>query len=87
MRWLSLIAGSRFWTQEFRPDFKPLGRFVRERPEIVMIGIGIMIRVLVYLTNRTMWLDESSLKGNIVNRPILDFSENLTSDQLAPSVS
>ncbi len=84
MRWLSQIAESRFWTREFRPDFQPIGRFARERPELVMIGIGVALRVLVYLTNRVMWLDEMSLKGNIVDKPMLDFSENLTSDQLAP---
>jgi uncharacterized membrane protein len=31
-----------------------------------------------------MWLDEMSLAGNLVGKPILDFSEHLAGDQLAP---
>ncbi len=75
---------SSFWTREFRLDFKPIARIVRERPEAVILGIGVVLRVVVYLSNRGMWLDELSLKGNIVDKAVLDFSENLTNDQLAP---
>jgi uncharacterized membrane protein len=84
MRWLSMIAESKFWTREFQLDLKPVGRFLRERPEDVILGIGVVLRVIVYLSNRSMWLDELSLKGNIVDKAVFDFSENLTNDQLAP---
>ena len=84
MRWLSWIAESSIWTREFRLDFKPILRFVHERPEAVILGIGVLLRVVVYLSNRSMWLDELSLSGNIVGKPVLDFSEYLASDQLAP---
>ncbi len=70
--------------REFQLDFKPVVRLVRERPADVMLGLGIALRLIVYLTNRSMWLDEMSLKGNIVDKSILDFSETLTNDQLAP---
>ena len=84
MRWLSMIAESSIWTREFRLDIKPIVRLVHERPEAVILGIGVLLRLIVYLVNRSMWLDELSLTGNIVGRPVLDFSESLTSDQLAP---
>jgi hypothetical protein len=84
MRWPSQNAGSSIWSREFHVDFKPLVRFVRERPETVIVGLGILLRVVVYLFNRTMWLDEQSLMANIVGKSILDFSEQLTNDQLAP---
>ncbi len=84
MRWLPQIAGSQILSREFQIDFKPITRLVRERPEAVIIGIGVLLRILVYLSNRTMWLDELSLKANVVGKAILDFSEQLTNDQLAP---
>ena len=84
MRWLSQIAGSRIWSREYRIDFKPIARLVRERPEVVVLGIGVFLRVVVYLSNRTMWLDELSLAANVVGKPILDFSGQLSNDQLAP---
>ena len=84
MRWLSMIPESPIWTREFRLDIKPIVRLVHERPEAVILGIGVLLRVVVYLSNRSMWLDEMSLTGNIVGKPVLDFSENLTNDQLAP---
>ena len=84
MRWLSHIAGSQIWSREFRIDVKPIARLVRERPETVILGLGILLRVVVYLSNRTMWLDEMSLAANVVGKPILDFPEPLTNDQLAP---
>jgi hypothetical protein len=84
MHWLSQIAGSPIWSREFRVDFSPIWRRVRERPEAVIVGIGVLLRVVVYLSNRTMWLDELSLKANVVGKPILDFTEQLTNDQLAP---
>jgi hypothetical protein len=84
MRWLSMIAESPIWTREFRPDFKPIARLVHDRPEAVILGIGVLLRLIVYLSNRSMWLDELSLAGNIVGKPVLDFSESLANDQLAP---
>jgi hypothetical protein len=84
MRWLSMSADSSIWSRRIEIDWEPLRRLIRERPESVVIGIGVFLRVVVYLTNRSMWLDEMSLKNNLVDKPILDFSQQLTGDQLAP---
>ena len=86
MAWISVKGDSDLWSRQFEIDWEPLRRLVRERPEAVVIGAGVFLRVVVYLTNRTMWLDEMSLAGNLVGKPILDFSEQLTGDQLAPFV-
>jgi hypothetical protein len=72
------------WTREFQIDLRPLVRLARERPEAVVVGLGVALRVLTYLLNRPMWLDEGSLKANVVDVPVFKFSEPLTNDQLAP---
>ena len=84
MQWLSMIRDSKIWSQQIEIDWEPIRRLVRERPEAVVLAIGVLLRLIVYLTNRGMWLDELSLKGNLVNKPVLDFTEPLTGDQLAP---
>src|SRR5437762_11919874 len=84
MRWLSLNGDSDIWSRQFEIDWEPLRRLVRERPEALVLGVGVLLRIVVYLTNRTMWLDELSLAGNLVKQRILDFSTPLTNDQLAP---
>ena len=40
--------------------------------------------MIVYLSGRPFWMDEGSLWGNLAGKPIFDFSEPLTGDQLAP---
>jgi hypothetical protein len=84
MRWPTYSDLSALWKREFHIDLRPLGRLARERPEAVIIGLGIALRVITYLWNRAMWLDESSLRGNVADVPILDFSAPLSHDQLAP---
>ena len=49
-----------------------------------MIGLGVFLRLFVYLSDRTFWMDEASLWGNLAHKPILDFSEPIRGDQLAP---
>ena len=48
------------------------------------MGLGVFLRVIVYLSDRPFWMDEASLWGNLAGKPILDFSEPLAGDQLAP---
>ncbi|HZW30438.1 MAG TPA: glycosyltransferase family 39 protein [Isosphaeraceae bacterium] len=84
MGWISIKGDSDLWSRHLEINWMPLRRLVRERPEAVVIAAGVFLRVLVYLTNRTMWLDEMSLATNLIGRPILDFSEPLSGDQLAP---
>ena len=49
-----------------------------------MIGLGVFLRLFVYLSGRSFWMDEASLWANLAHKPILDFSEPMTGDQLAP---
>ena len=73
-----------FWKREFHLDLRPLVRWVREHPELTIVILGVVVRLIDYWWNRAMWLDEMSLRGNVVNIGILDFSKPLWNDQLAP---
>jgi hypothetical protein len=84
MRWLSWLRDPGIWSRDIKIDWEPLRRLVRERPEMLLSGLGIALRILQYSTNRAIWLDEMALKANLAGKPILDFSEALSHDQLAP---
>lgn len=49
-----------------------------------IIVLGIILRVSQYLFNRSLWLDESYLALNIVNKNYLDFFKPLDYHQAAP---
>jgi hypothetical protein len=57
---------------------------MKEHPEVVIVGVGVLLRLVAYGLNRGMWLDELMLKANIVDVPTLNFYAPLTNDQLAP---
>ena len=59
-------------------------RLVRKDPARSLIILGAALRVWVYLANRSFWMDEASLYGNLNGKAILDFSSHLQGDQLAP---
>ena len=86
MRWPSRIPTvSALRTREFRVDLRPLGRLARERPEAVVLGLGVALRVVTYLWNRAMWLDEVIAQGERRRRADPATSPRpLASDQLAP---
>jgi hypothetical protein len=84
MHWPKPSDVSVLWTHEFRIDFRAIERRAIEHPEAVILGLGVALRVAVYLWNRPMWLDEMMLKGNIDGVPVLHFSEPLKSHQMAP---
>jgi hypothetical protein len=68
-------------------DFAPLWRALRamrDHPVRVVLGLGVFLRVWVYLTNRPYWMDEGSLLSNLEGTSIFDFSAPLHGDQLAP---
>lgn len=65
-------------------DFNPIWHAIRENPATVIVVAGILLRLLVYAQDRSYWMDEGSLAGNVVGKPPLDFSAPLTGDQLAP---
>ena len=78
------FAVSDLWTREFRIDLGPAIRLAKQHPEAMVLVLGVLLRLLAYGLNRAMWLDEQALKGNIVGVRLLDFSEPLKGDQLAP---
>ncbi|MGJ3249736.1 MAG: glycosyltransferase family 39 protein [Elainellaceae cyanobacterium] len=51
---------------------------------IIIIGFGILIRLVQYLYNRSLWADEAKIALNIVNSSYLDFLQPLDYDQAAP---
>lgn len=50
----------------------------------VLLGLGVALRVAQYLAGRPLWLDESSLSGNILGRSFAGLFGPLSSTQLAP---
>jgi hypothetical protein len=64
--------------------FAWLGSYARANPDQLVVGLGVLLRVYIYWRDRSFWLDESSLFGNLKDMPILDFSGGLAGDQLAP---
>jgi len=74
--------GRHFWSREI--DLSFLWREARDHPMETLLGLGVILRILVYLWGRSYWLDEGTLLGNIRGRSVLDFSGYLEGDQLAP---
>lgn len=58
--------------------------FSPEKISLVIICFGILIRVIQYLFNRSLWADEAVLALNIVNRSYLELLQPLDYDQGAP---
>ncbi len=65
-------------------DLRPLWRFIRDRPVDVIFWLGVLLRIVGYLSDRSYWMDEASLLGNLAGMPVFVFSGHLQSDQLAP---
>jgi hypothetical protein len=84
MRWRLPPIVSGLWTTEMSVDLRPLGRRLKEHPRAVIVGLGVLLRLIDYLMNRAMWLDEAMLRGNIIGVPIFEFYAPLVSHQLAP---
>jgi len=83
MRWLSLF-GSWLFSRRIERDLAPAWRLVLDYPEPIVLALGVLLRLATYGQDRTFWLDESSLWGNIAGKAIFDFSQPLAGDQLAP---
>ncbi len=71
-----------FWARPINPE--PLVRAVLGRLPRTLIVIGLMLRLLVFLQDRSLWFDEMSLWGNIAQESPFRFDHPLTGDQLAP---
>jgi len=65
-------------------DLRPLGRILRDHPAEAIFWVGVLLRIGAYLWNRSYWMDEGTLLGNLKGRALLDFSGPLSGDQLAP---
>src|SRR3990172_1675949 len=51
---------------------------------ILLVGLGIVFRLVQYLYNRSLWLDEAALALNIIDRPFAGLLASLDYDQAAP---
>ena len=50
----------------------------------LIIVFGIVVRLVQYLSNRSLWADEAALALNIVNRSYSELGQPLDYDQAAP---
>lgn len=50
----------------------------------LIISFGIMVRLIQYIYNRSLWADEAVLALNIINRSYLELTQPLDYDQVAP---
>lgn len=48
------------------------------------LAVGVTLRVLLYLSSRSLWLDEACLALNLAGRSYLDLLRPLDYDQVAP---
>lgn len=58
--------------------------FCSQRLPWTIICFGILVRLVQYLSNRSLWNDEAALALNIVNRSYLELLQPLDYDQGAP---
>ena len=65
-------------------DFARLWVVLKSNPEAIVLGLGVFLRMIVYVSGRSFWMDEASLWGNLAGKPIFDFSKPLSGNQLAP---
>lgn len=64
------------------PDFKFL--FDKSILSYLIIAFGVAVRLVQYLSNRSLWADEAVLALNIVNRSYGELLQPLDYDQAAP---
>jgi hypothetical protein len=83
MRWLS-NGLTWLFSRRIDEELAQIGRWVLVYPERLILAAGVVLRLATYFHDRVFWLDEISLWGNIVDKPILDFSQPLAGGQLAP---
>jgi hypothetical protein len=83
MSWPSTLRAWLF-SRRLDDDFGRLWVVLKHNPEGIVLALGVFLRVIVYLSGRSFWMDEASLWGNLAGKPIFDFSEPLSGNQLAP---
>ena len=75
-------ASRRFPGTQFRK--RVISFFSPQKLSLALIGFGILVRLVQYLHNRSLWADEAVLALNIVNRSYLELLQPLDYDQGAP---
>lgn len=78
-----------FWKELRRSSYRSqraLGVRVLRSNEFVyvLVGLGILLRVMQYAANRSMWHDESALALNLIEKGVTDLSGRLDFGQAAP---
>lgn len=63
---------------------KILDLFTPKRLALVLIAVGILVRSIQYIANRSLWADEATLALNIINRPLVHLFKPLAYEQGAP---
>ncbi len=76
--------GSTLFSRSIDGDLGRAWAWVKNHAGLLIVGLGVCLRLIVYARNREFWIDELSLWGNIKGRPIHEFSNELAQDQLAP---
>jgi hypothetical protein len=79
-----LPEGSTFLSRSIDQEIARAWGWLKGRPELLLVGLGASLRLIVYARNHEFCFDERSLWGNIAGLPIHEFSSELSADQLAP---
>jgi 4-amino-4-deoxy-L-arabinose transferase-like glycosyltransferase len=66
-----------------RPS-KFINSFTPDKISLIIISFGILVRLVQYFFNRSLWNDEAALALNIVNRSYLELLQPLDYNQGAP---
>lgn len=65
-------------------DLVALSQWAKLHHWQILMFAGVLIRMLGYLMNRSFWLDESSLYGNVFDQPVFDVMSQLKHEQVVP---
>jgi hypothetical protein len=76
--------GSSLFSRSIDQEISRAWGWAKDHPGLLLVGLGVLLRLVVYARDHSMCFDESSLWGNIAGLPIHEFSSELSRDQLAP---
>lgn len=75
-------------TNLFQPSSELIDKFLQwmnpSRVVGIIIGLGIVLRLVQYLYNRSLWLDEASLALNLIEKTFSELLQPLDYGQAAP---
>jgi hypothetical protein len=76
--------GSSFFSRSIDLEMSRVWGWASEHVALLLVGLGVLLRLVVYARDHPFCFDEQSLWGNIAGVRILEFSSELSADQLAP---